>query len=139
MNTASSDARGTASRRGFTLVEVLIASAMSVVGLTAVAAGFQHALNSAEVGRLQTTALFLAEQRLEQVKAMALVDFDGLTAGSFPGEASVVGYPQYRRRVDFTPGPQGLTGAVRVQVTVEYQSMTTGPRMVTLATVLSRR
>ena len=70
---------------------------------------------------------------------MALVDFDGLPAGSFPGEASVVGYPQYRRRVDFTPGPQGLTGAVRVQVTVEYQSMTTGPRMVTLATVLSRR
>jgi prepilin-type N-terminal cleavage/methylation domain-containing protein len=127
------------SRRGFTLVEVLIASAIIVVGLTAVAAGFQHALDAVEIGRQQTTALFLAQQRLEQVKALALVDFDRVANATFPAEESVVGHPQYRRRVDVTFNPGGVTRAVQVLVTVAYRPTTTGPRAVTLATVLSRR
>jgi prepilin-type N-terminal cleavage/methylation domain-containing protein len=126
-------------RYGFTLVEVLIAGAIITVGLTAVAAGFQHALNAVEAGRHQTTALFLAEQRLEQVKAVALVDFDRVTPASFPLEESVVGYPQYRRIVEVVAGPGGMAQAVRVQVTVTYRPATTAPRTVTLATVLSRR
>jgi prepilin-type N-terminal cleavage/methylation domain-containing protein len=136
---AFSGAPGVASRAGFTLVEVLIASALVVVGLTALAAGFQHALDAVAVGRQQTTALFLAEQRLEQVRAMALVDFDRVTSANFPAEESVPGHPEYRRHVDFTFGPGGVARAVRVQVTVAYQPITTGPRTVTLATVVSRR
>jgi prepilin-type N-terminal cleavage/methylation domain-containing protein len=127
------------SRRGFTLVEVLIASAIITVGLTAVAAGFQQALDAVEAGRQQTTALFLAEQRLEQVKAVALIDFDRVTTTNFPAEDSVVGYPQYRRIVEVAPGPAGMAQAVRVHVTVTYRPATAAPRMVTLATVLSRR
>jgi len=126
-------------QRGFTLVEVLVAVAMVTIGLTAVAAGFQHALDAVEAGRQQTTALFLAEQRLEHIKAAALVDFDRVTNASFPVEDSVVGYPQYRRAVDVTPSPAGIADAVRVQVTVAYRPVSVGPRMVTLATVLSRR
>jgi len=128
-----------AHRCGFTLVEVLIASAIITVGLTAVAAGFQHALDAVETGRQHTTALFLAEQRLEQVKALALVDFDRVTTANFPVEEPVVGYPQYRRSVDVTLSPAGITHAVRVHVTVAYRPFTTAPRMVTLATILSRR
>jgi prepilin-type N-terminal cleavage/methylation domain-containing protein len=125
-------------RCGFTLVEVLIAAALITVGLTAVAAGFQHALDAVEAGRQQTTALFLAEQRLEQVKALALLDFDRVTSASFPAEDPVLGYPHYRRLVEVGPSP-GTTTAVHVQVTVAYRAGTTAPRRVTLATVMSRR
>lgn len=126
-------------RCGFTLVEVLVALAIITIGLTAVAAGFQYALDAVEAARRHTTALFLAEQRLEQVKAMALVDFDGVTTAKFPDEDSVVDHPQYRRRVEITPSPAGLAHAMHVQVTVAYLHVAAGPRMVTLATVLSRR
>lgn len=126
-------------RCGFTLVEVLIAAGIITVGLTAVAAGFQHALDAVEVGRQQTTALFLAEQQLEQVKALALLDFDRVTTTSFPAEDPVPGYPQYRRIVEVVPSPVGMTTTVRLQVTVAYRPGTAAPRMVTLATILSRR
>ncbi len=128
-----------AHRCGFTLVEVLIAGAIITVGLTAVAAGFQHALGAVEAGRQQTTALFLAEQRLEQVKALALLDFDRVTTASFPAEDPVLGYPQYHRLVEVVPNPAGTTTAVRVQVTAAYRPGTAAPRLVTLITVLSRR
>src|SRR5512145_3148976 len=117
-------------RCGFTLVEVLIAGAIITVGLTAVTAGFQHALDAVEAGRQQTTALFLAEQRLEQVKAVALVDFDRVTTATFPLEESLVGYPQYRRTVEVVAGPAGMAQAVRVQVTVAYRPATAAPRTV---------
>ena len=42
------------------------------VGLVAVGAGFDTAIQGIETGRQQTTATFLAEQRMEQVKATAL-------------------------------------------------------------------
>jgi Tfp pilus assembly protein PilE len=126
-------------RWGFTLVEVLIAGAIITVGLTAVTAGFQHALDAVEAGRQQSTALFLAEQRLEQVKAVALVDFDRVTTASFPLEESVGGHPHYRRLVEIVAAPGGMAQAVRVQVTVTYRPATTAPRTVTVATVLSRR
>jgi prepilin-type N-terminal cleavage/methylation domain-containing protein len=127
---------------GFTLVEALVATAIVTVGLTAVAAGFQQALHAAETGREQTTALFLAEQRLEQVKARALQDFDGVTTANFPGEDPVAGFARFRRVVEITPGPAGIADTVRVDVTVIYRPLggpSPGPRAVTLITVLSRR
>ena len=51
---------------GFTLVEILIAAAVIGLGLVGVAAGFLHAVGGLEAGRQQTTAAFLAEQRIEQ-------------------------------------------------------------------------
>jgi Tfp pilus assembly protein PilV len=130
-------------QRGLTLVEVLLAGAIITVGLTAVMGGLQYAVDAVEVGRRDTVALFLAEQRLEQVKAMALTNFPAVTAANFPAEDPVAGYPQYRRIVDVTPGPVGLLHAVRVQVTVAYRPVAAAApspsRTVTLATVVSRR
>jgi prepilin-type N-terminal cleavage/methylation domain-containing protein len=123
---------------GFTLAEVLLATAIVTIGLTAVAAGFHHALSAVEAGRQLTIALFLAEQRIEQVMAMALIDFDRVATG-FPAEESVTGYPEYRRNVDVTPGPAGMAGAVLVQVTVAYRPLAPAPRRVTLATILRSR
>jgi prepilin-type N-terminal cleavage/methylation domain-containing protein len=131
------------SREGFTLAEVLVATAILTVGVTAAASGLQHAVHAVEASRQQTIALFLAEQRLEQAKALAVTDFDRLTPAAFPAEAPVAGYPQFQRVVEVAANPAGLADAVRVQVTVTYpafpSAITHTPRQVTLATVLSRR
>jgi prepilin-type N-terminal cleavage/methylation domain-containing protein len=129
---------------GFTLAEVLVALSILTVGLMATAVGLQQATAFLEMGRQQTTAVFLAQQRLEQVKASALWDFDGLASTRFPAENPVSGYPAYRRVVEISPLPAGLANAVRVRVTVTYQPATTAltapsERTVALATVMSRR
>ena len=63
--------------RGFTLAEVLVATFIIVVGLVALASGFQFATNGVATGRGETVASFLAEQRLEQLKALAMSNYYG--------------------------------------------------------------
>ena len=62
---------------GFTLAEVLVATFIIVVGLVAVATGFQFATAGVATGRGETIAIFLAEQRVEQLKGVALTNFTG--------------------------------------------------------------
>jgi Tfp pilus assembly protein PilV len=123
---------------------VLVALSIMTVGLMAMVVGLQQATAFVEVGRQQTIAVFLAQQRLEQVKASAMWDFDGVAPAKFPLENPVSGYPAYRRMVEISPLPAGLVNAVRVQVTVTYHPATTpatapSERTVTLITVMSRR
>jgi prepilin-type N-terminal cleavage/methylation domain-containing protein len=66
--------------RGFTLVEVLVATFIIVVGLVALASGFQFATSGVATGRGETVASFLAEQRLEQLKAIAMTNYYGSPA-----------------------------------------------------------
>ena len=67
---------------GFTLTEVLVATFIILVGLVAVATGFQFATAGVATGRGETVALFLAEQRVEQLKGVAMTNFTGpWTAG----------------------------------------------------------
>lgn len=129
---------------GLTLAEVLVALSIVTVGLMALAVGLHQAAAFLEAGRHQTLAVFLAQQRLEQVKATAVWNFDGLTSTGFPVEDPVSDHPTYRRTVHITPLPAGLANAVRVQVTVAYLPVATAltarrERTVTLATVMSRR
>jgi len=62
---------------GFTLAEVLVATFIIVVGLVAVATGFQFATAGVATGRGETVAIFLAEQRVEQLKNVAMTNFAG--------------------------------------------------------------
>ena len=55
--------------RGFTLGEVLVATLVLAVGLVGIATGFQYATSGVEIGKGETTAAFLAEQRVESVSA----------------------------------------------------------------------
>ena len=127
-------------QRGLTVVEVLVAASIVTVGLTAIAVGLQYAVAAVEAGRQQTTALFLAEAKLEQLKAVALVDFEALTPANFPDEEQVIGHPQYRRSVEITPHPAGIPDAIRVRVSVVFRAaVSSPPAPVALATVFSRR
>ena len=60
-----------ANQGGFTLAELLAAIVIIGIGLVAVGAGFDTAIQGIETGRQQTTATFLAEQRMEQIIADA--------------------------------------------------------------------
>ena len=54
---------------GFTLVEMLAATAIVAIGLVAVAMAFQYAISGIEAGRGETMATFLVEAKLEELKS----------------------------------------------------------------------
>ena len=56
---------------GFTLAEILVACAVITLGLIGISAGFGYGVDGVEAGRQQSTAVFLAEQRIEQAKELA--------------------------------------------------------------------
>ncbi len=142
--------------RGFTLVELLVAVALIMIGLVAVMQLFPLGTQGMDTGRKQSTAVFLGEQKIEQIKAWAL----GTAAGQ--GFATVVkpggtcanagnpcaddltntipGYPEYSRLVIIT-NPTATTTLVRVQV--GYRGTTvrggfTGANQVELATLIAQ-
>ena len=97
--------------RGFTLAEVLIATAFVMVAFASVGVGFLRGTSSVETGRQQTTALYLAEQRLEQIKAWSLSTVAGqgfssvATGGACCGNDgynTIASYGNYRRTVSVT-------------------------------------
>ncbi len=89
-------------QRGFTLPEVLVAAVIVTVGLTAIAGGFQYALSGVEVGKKQSTAVFLAEQKLEQIKADAMTNFAAMGPYNAEAYGDLTGYPSHRRTVTVT-------------------------------------
>jgi hypothetical protein len=64
------------------LAEVLVATAVLTVGLVAIATGFQYATSGVAVGGGESAAVFLAEQRIEQLRADAMRDFSAPSLGA---------------------------------------------------------
>jgi len=134
-----------------TLTEVLIAIFIITVGLVAVATGMQLATVSINVGQQETTATFLAGEKLEGVKAFALSTlgtrgFANVASANFPAEAygtitiSGTNYNGYRRTTTIT-NPSATTKVVVVNVfyTPAGVAATNAERQVALSTVLTRR
>ena len=61
-----------------------MATALLAVGLLAIVTGFQYATSGVETARGETAAVFLAEQRIEELRAQAVSDFSAavLTPGT---------------------------------------------------------
>jgi len=114
---------------GFTLSELLVACAILSVGLIAVATGFGLGVDGVEAGRQQSTAVFLAEQRIEQAKDLAMrqTGLVQLTVANLPATeayGTIAGAPpSYRRTTTITTNPGAVPGA-RVDVTVFYRPVT---------------
>lgn len=131
---------------GFTLAEVVIAVGIIGLGIVGVSAGLLYAWGGLEAGKQQTTAAFLAEQRIEQVKGTALANFAAVTTATFPAEAygSIANAATYRRTVAITNNPGGLVDTKLVEVTVFYRPVTglgvlTTERQVRLSTLMADR
>jgi prepilin-type N-terminal cleavage/methylation domain-containing protein len=142
-----------ANQRGFTLAELMAAIVIIGIGLVAVGAGFDTAIQGIETGRQQTTATFLAEQRMEQVKAAALgnsltacMGFLNITGVCFPAQAyaSIPNAPGYRSTVTVTDYlVAGSIARKRVDVEVFYRPvvawgvLNTAERSVRISTLIT--
>src|SRR5213594_3799029 len=112
--------------RGFTLAEVLVATAFIAITAGAIGGGFMQRTGSVETGRQQTTAVYLAEQRLEQIKAWSLNSapqgWSTLATGALccanDAYNSIANYGNYRRTVTVTAN--GANNKV-IQVSVFYR------------------
>jgi type II secretory pathway pseudopilin PulG len=135
-------------QRGMTLPEILAAVVVIMVALVALASAIPISAYGIQEGSQLTTATFLANQRMEQVKLAAwtatpVVDSIGLSASStaapqsggtttFPDESPVAApYTQFTRTVRITDcgigaGCGGLVdaGLRQVTVTVSYRPLT---------------
>lgn len=142
---------------GFTLVEILVAVAILMIGLVAVMQWFPLGTAGVETGRRQSTAVFLAEQKIEQIKAWSLSSaanqgFATVVAGATCFTAAngpcaqdnfntIPGYPEYQRIVTVDPGPTATTRLVRVQVQyrrVTAQAVLTSGQQVDIATLIAQ-
>jgi len=54
---------------------VLVATAVVTIGLLAIVTGFQYATSGVAGGGGETAAVFLAEHRIERLRAQAMIDF----------------------------------------------------------------
>ena len=103
--------RSVGARAGFTLAEILAATAIVAIGFVACATAFQQALAGIESGRRETAATFLAESKVEELKAVALVNW---------GSAALTPAARTEYCVPAADGctPTPTTGSYRVVTTV---------------------
>jgi prepilin-type N-terminal cleavage/methylation domain-containing protein len=155
MNRLVRGIRISGSQAGFTMVEFLAAVFVISLGLWAAGAGFATAIQGFEMSRLETAATFLAEQRLEQVRATALgyspvgcMGFANITTACFPAQGyatSVTNAPSYRSTVTITDYMvNGNITRKRVDVEVFYrpivaQGALATERSVRLSTFITNR
>ena len=145
---------------------MLIATALVTVGLLALFTGFQYATSGVATSGGETAAVFLAEQRIEQLRAQAMLDFsapalaagtmqDYCVAGHAAGGTSVcqnsppagVSYMRTTAISDVTTGtgcPLTPLSCKQIEVRVSYRSVTsTGTldqsRVVDVVTVVGPR
>jgi prepilin-type N-terminal cleavage/methylation domain-containing protein len=128
--------RSTTREGGFTLAEVLVATFVLAIGLVAVGWGFQYGTAGVATGAGETTAAFLAEQRIEQLKSVALTNWTnaalnaGTTTVYCPSNGAActgtatAGF--YQRVTTITDNPGGPCAATckLVRVTVFYRPVT---------------
>jgi type II secretory pathway pseudopilin PulG len=137
-------------RAGFTLIEVLIAIVFVSVAIVAVLSSLSVGVSGIDRGRRTTTALFLSEQRMEEVKSFAvsknpLQGWTNVVAATFPAEGygAIAGYPDYRRTVTITNNPGGAANTKQVEVWVFYRpiapTMNGNENSISTATLLVSR
>lgn len=82
--------RGASAESGFSLVEVLVASVVLMVGLIAVAQMFVISTNTNREARRVTTTAIMAQQKIEQLRALAWgFDDFGLPISDYSSNVSV--------------------------------------------------
>lgn len=114
---------------GFTLVELLVASALAGVGFLGLAATHATALRATTVGRSVGVATIAAN---EQIEILRRVPYDTVTTGS--AESVNVNGAMFSRQVGVTPSPTGISK--RVQVTVDWGDQF-GSHQLALVTVIA--
>ena len=118
--------------QGFTVVEVLIAGTIVVVGFLALATMFPTGYSTVTKSGIQSQGLALTQQRIEFLRNAG---YNNITATT---ESSIAGYSGYTRTTavqDNTP----VTGAKQVTVTVTLPSAgTPTSQPIQLTTIIAK-
>jgi prepilin-type N-terminal cleavage/methylation domain-containing protein len=105
--------------RGFSLLELLVATTLVVIGMTALAQLFGVAIQANARGRAMTVSVLFARQKLEEVvAAFAQQDQNGSTLGASPAgslDRNTTGFSDYLDR-----SGQSLGGGATVPSGAEY-------------------
>jgi prepilin-type N-terminal cleavage/methylation domain-containing protein len=113
-------------KRGFTLIEIMVAVALIVIGITAVVKTMSTALLASSVIDIQATALSLAQEKMQEIKnASTYAAVDGYATAA----VSVTGFTAYTREVLVSAGPPKQ---VTVNVNLAIKSQTITVSLVTL-------
>lgn len=136
---------------GLTLVEILVALGVLTIGLMTLLSAFPVAFSGVSSGRQSSTAVFLAVQRLEEIKAFAMSPdpaqgFVNVTSENFPAEpyTAISGYARYRRQIMVADSPVVPANTKRVRVAVFYRPTTAAglavyETMVSVSTLIASR
>ncbi len=142
---------------GFTLVEVLAAMAILMIGLlgvglalsssSGVAGGADFGIAAVSRANSYSTATELAQARLEEVKNgqyTSTGSVDQITSANFQNEAygAIAGYPGFRRAVTIqaaTPAAGMKTISVQVFFTPQYQTRRGSEESVQVSTLIAQR
>lgn len=107
-------------RRGFTLVEVLVALAIIAIALAAASRAASVAIDSAQESRLRTLATWVAQNRIAELNAQRAFP----PAGSHTGHSSMSGIDfEWRETVSDTPNKSFRKVEVRVMRPQADQSL----------------
>jgi Tfp pilus assembly protein PilV len=134
---------------GLTLTEIVAAAAILTIAVFALLSAVISGFTDVDRGRQQSTAVFLAEQRMEEVRSFAMSlaagqGFANLSSAAFPAQAygSITGFGQYRRTVTVTDSPGGVANTKQVDVNVFYRPQTDrgmqGESSVLVSTLIAR-
>jgi len=117
--------------KGFTLMEVLVAIAILAVGIMAVAVATGSNSGAPAISRSSSisTATFLAQERLEQIKNALYTaspppaGVDQITTANFPSEGygAIAGFSGFRRTVTIQPGVPAPGTMKTITVEVFFQ------------------
>lgn len=137
---------------GFTLIEVMVAIAILVIGIVAVGVviGSNSGLPAISRSNSISTATMLAQERLEQIRNVQYTaspppaGVDQITTANFPNEGygAIAGFPDFRRTVTIQNGvPAAATKTITVQVFFQpVRESGIGPEeSVAVATIIAQR
>jgi len=133
MNVAGTFVRGkqpkaSRRRRGFSIIEVAMASALLIVAMIPILRSLTKANMFAAKIEIKTQSLVLAQGKLDRIKALSIYNFDSLSPGSF---TETDGSYIYDIAVEATANPD----LKKITVSVGYD----GDNSVTLATYVAKR
>lgn len=107
--------REKASQPGFSLVELLLALLLIVIGLFPLLSALSTSLIAVSASKTNAQAANLAQTKMEEIKSQ---NFDAISA---EGKSQLVSYPAFKREVQVT-NPQ--TNLKDVKVIIYWQSGT---------------
>ncbi len=96
--------------KGFTLVEVLVATVILTVGIVGVLGAYITSLNALQAGQESMEAVCVLKEKMAGVEQQVLED-KGISLGTSSGE-----FDGFEWNIEVTPGPEKVLNKVTVAV-----------------------